>query len=98
MAVSITEIVQDDGAHNQIEERLNRDLAAIQNATKRGEIIRIRQVFLTYLIDKLGYLSHWHVYYDRIHGAEIERLRDPGVWDMSETTSDRLVAYCLSQM
>ena len=81
MALSIAEIVQDDETHKQIEERLNRDLVAIQNATKRGEIIRIRQVFLTYLIDKLGYHSHWYTYYDRIHGAEIERLRDSSVWD-----------------
>lgn len=82
MNLSIAEIVQNDEAHKQIEERLKRDLARIQEAPKRLEIIRIRQEFLTYIIDKLGYNSHWCIYYDRIHGAEIERLRDPRVWDI----------------
>lgn len=82
MALSIAEIVQDDEAHKQIKERLNRDLVAIQNATKRGEIIRIRQAFLTYIIDKLGYHQHWQGYYSIIYGAEIERLRDSRVWDI----------------
>ena len=81
MVLSIAEIVHDYEAHKQIEERVNRDVVAIQNA-KRGEIIRIRQAFLTYVIDKLGYHSHWYTYYDRIRGAEIERLRDSRVWDI----------------
>lgn len=82
MVLSIAEIIQSSEAHRQIEERLNKDLAAIQSATKKWEIIGIRQAFLNYIVGKLGYHQHWQGYYSRILGAEIERLRDPRVGDI----------------